>query len=146
MTDKHLGHLAPGEGKSLRVGVFDFTFKAGRDSASGYTFAEVTVPPGATNGPHSHPCEETMYVLSGELDFVDASGQHRRVSTEAAIHVPANAVHGYTNATATPARLLVVAPVAQEDVFAALAAANGDPAKVADAMARHGVVPAKRGA
>jgi quercetin dioxygenase-like cupin family protein len=143
MTITSLVHLGPHDGKTLQIGRFEFTFKAGAQCQSGYTVAEVVVPPGAVNGPHRHPCEETMYLLAGELEFAGESGERRRVPAGATVHVPADTVHYYTNATAEPARLLVVAPVAQEAVFDDLARASGDPARVAAAMARHGVVAAK---
>jgi quercetin dioxygenase-like cupin family protein len=136
-------YLQPDEGRRLRVGPFAFVFKAGHQTESGYTFAEVTVPPAAQNGPHLHPCEETMYVLAGVLEFFDADGERHRLTAGASVHVPANTSHGYINATTSDARLLVVAPIGQEDVFSDLALAAGDPARVAAAMARHGVVPTK---
>ena len=132
-------YLQPHEGRRMRIGPFAFVFKAGHQTESGYTFAEVTVPPGAQNGPHLHPCEETMYLLSGELEFFAADGERHRLAVGASVHVPASTIHGYVNATTTDARLLVVAPVGQEDLFTDLALAAGDPTRVAAAMARHGV-------
>jgi quercetin dioxygenase-like cupin family protein len=114
--------LGPGEGKALKVGPYDFSFKAGRASASGYTFAEVTVPAGMTNALHRHPCEETMYVLAGEFDFFSDDGVRRRVAVGGVVNVPSRVAHGYTNVGAAPGRLILVAPVAQEALFDDLAA------------------------
>lgn len=135
-------HVAPNEGKSLRVGPFGFCFKVSRVSNAGYAVAEVSVPPGARNAVHRHPLPETMVVLAGTLEFVGGDAEPCRVNPGSVVHVPANAPHGYTNVGDEPARLLVVMPPAQETLFDELGAAMaGDPdsAAVAQVMARHRV-------
>jgi quercetin dioxygenase-like cupin family protein len=114
-------HLAPDEGKTLDIDQFHFVFKAGTTTGSPYTLAEVHVPPGVSNAVHRHGCEETMVVLAGELEFVDGAGCTTRVRAGDAIHVPSHTPHGYTNVGSSHARLLVVAPVAQEALFDGLA-------------------------
>jgi len=117
-------YLAPDEGKTLQIDQFHFVFKAGATTGSPYTLAEVHVPPGVSNAVHRHGCEETMGVLAGVLEFVDDAGRTTRVGAGDTIHVPSRSAHGYTNVGSVLARLLVVAPVAQEALFDNLAA-NG---------------------
>jgi quercetin dioxygenase-like cupin family protein len=138
-----LVHLAPSDGKSLGIGRFGFTFKAGVAVGSGYAIAEVSAPPGAVNAPHRHPCEETMYVLEGEFEMSGEDGEKRRMGPGAVVHVPPNAVHGFVSVGETTGRLLLVAPAAQESLFDDLSEAMTSlvpgPA-VAAVFARHHVV------
>lgn len=135
-------HLAPHEGKSLRIGKFDFSFKAGLTVGSGYMMAEIAVPPGTTKALHRHPCEETMYVLAGEFEVFDECGHTGRAGPGSVVHVPQTAAHGFVNVGETTGRLLFVAPVVQETLFddlsEAMASAAPDPA-VAVVFARHHV-------
>jgi quercetin dioxygenase-like cupin family protein len=136
-----LHYLAPHEGKILPVGPYGFTFKAGRTSGSGYTLAEVTIPAGMTNALHRHPCEETMYVLAGEFEFFGDDGRRRRVGAGGVVHVASRVAHGYVNLGDSVGRLLLVAPVAQEQLFDDLseASATRDAARMAEVFARHHV-------
>jgi quercetin dioxygenase-like cupin family protein len=136
-------HLAPSEGKALRVGSYGFSFKAGRTTGSSYSLAEVSVAPGSRTVLHSHPREETMYVVTGDFEFFGEAGETRRAHAGAVMHVPANAIHGFQNVGDTIGRLLVVIPVAQEAFFDELAEAmqyaSLQPDLVDAAFARHQV-------
>lgn len=136
-------HLAPSEGKALRVGSYGFSFKAGSTTGSSYSVAEVSVAPGSRTVLHSHPCEETMYLVEGDFEFFGEVGETRRAQAGAVMHVPANAVHGFQNIGETTGRLLVVIPVAQEAFFDELAEAmehpSAHPGLVDAAFARHHV-------
>ena len=140
-NDNALRYVEPNEGKLLRVGPYGFAFKAGQSSGSGYTIAEVTVPAGMTNAPHKHPCEETMYVLDGVFEFIGGDGARHRLGAGGVVHVPGGVTHGYVNVADATGRLLLVAPVQQEDLFVDLAAASAtrDPARLAEAFTRHQV-------
>src|SRR5690349_17384317 len=79
--------VAPHQGKSLHIGPYAFRFKAGRAVGSQHAIAEVTVPPGAINALHRHPCAETMYVLAGELEFFGEGDLRERALAGATIYV-----------------------------------------------------------
>jgi quercetin dioxygenase-like cupin family protein len=139
-----LTHLRPGQGKSVPLGKVRLSFKAGAIVGSSYAVAELTLPPGAANPPHSHPAEETMYVLEGALEMVGENGERTPAGPGSVTHVPPHAAHGFVNVGRTPARLLLVSPAAQEayfdDLSEALACAKHDPEAVAAVRARHGIV------
>lgn len=136
-------HVPTRGGRRLRIGRYDFTIKTGRADGAGHAVVEVTVPAGAGNFLHRHPCEETMYVLAGDFElFGDDGDERRRAGPGAVMHVPANAAHGFVNVGDTDGRLLVVAPVAQEALFEDLAGAMADAssdARVAAVFAHHRV-------
>lgn len=101
-----------GEGRSYLVGDLVVTFTLpGEETNGGFAMGEMRVPPGSGNMPlHTHPAQETLYVLEGEFDFLAAyAAPPRRVSPGGFVHVPADAPHGFINAGGTPGRLLVIA-------------------------------------
>lgn len=142
-THRALQHLTPSEGKSLRVGRFDLLFKAGAAVGSSYAVVEMTIPAGAALTLHRHPWEETMYVLEGDLELVGEHGDRLRTGPGYTMNVPSRAAHGFRNAGAIAARVLLIGPAAHEayfdDMSRAMAGAADDPGAVAAARARHGV-------
>jgi quercetin dioxygenase-like cupin family protein len=68
----------------------------------------VEVAPGGQVPPHRHGEEESYYVLSGTLAMTIGSEQHVLTPGDFA-HVPPDAVHGYVNPAAEPARFLACA-------------------------------------
>ena len=90
---------------------------AGQDTAGKYTLIDMHVPPGGGPPPHRHDFEEMFTVLDGEVR-VTFRGQTITARAGETINVPANAPHSFTNAAATPARLLCLcAPAGQEEFF-----------------------------
>src|SRR5512137_304290 len=76
------------------------------DSAHRMAVMEVEVPPGSGVPPHSHAVEEEAYfVLEGVLAMT-VDGRDVPLAAGDFAHVPPGAVHGYRNASATPARFL----------------------------------------
>lgn len=55
----------------------------------------MTLPAGETSAPHTHPNEQWIYLLSGELDAT-IDGQQRRVKPGEIAYIPANTVHSVT--------------------------------------------------
>ena len=96
---------------------------AGRDTAGRYTLIDMLVPQGGGPPPHRHDFEEMFTVLEGEIE-VTFRGETTTVGAGETVNVPANAPHRFTNASATPARLLCMCtPAGQEEFFALV----GDP-------------------
>lgn len=54
--------------------------------------AVVTAPPGARGQPHTHPGNEAIYTLQGEITY-EIGGQLYRVSAGHALMIPPNTVH-----------------------------------------------------
>jgi len=70
--------------------------------------AKVEIPPGATEGKHTHPADAFAFVLEGEI--VQEIDGKPTVTLKAGdvFHVPPNTVHCATNKGSVPARLAVV--------------------------------------
>jgi len=89
----------------------------GQDTAGRYTLIDMHVPPGGGPPPHRHDFEEMFTVLDGEVR-VTFRGQTLVARAGETINVPANAPHSFTNASATPSRLLCLcAPAGQDEFF-----------------------------
>ncbi|HEX8795114.1 MAG TPA: cupin domain-containing protein [Polyangiaceae bacterium] len=140
MSDRPvLKHLPAGDGKAVALGKVALSFKAGATVGSPYTVFEMTMPVGAAQPLHTHPPDETMYVLEGELELVGENGDRRRAGPGSVMHVPSGAAHGFVNVGDTPARMLMVSHVGQEAYFDDLAAAMSGRGDVAEVKSRHGV-------
>jgi mannose-6-phosphate isomerase-like protein (cupin superfamily) len=71
-------------------------------------FADHPVPPGYGVPMHVHEAEdELFYILEGEITLESAEGT-LMAGQGAFIHLPHGVAHGYRNASAQPARMLVV--------------------------------------
>ena len=89
----------------------------GEDTAGKYALIDMHVPPGGGPPPHRHDFEEMFTVLDGEVQ-VTFRGETLVARAGETINVPANAPHAFTNAAATPSRLLCLcAPSGQEEFF-----------------------------
>ena len=55
----------------------------------------MTLPAGQTSAPHTHPNEQWVYLLSGQLDAT-IDGQQRRIMPGELAFIPANTVHTVT--------------------------------------------------
>lgn len=119
------------------------------DTNGALTMFEATVPPGAGVGvAHYHSgWEETIYGIEGTTTMTVA-GKRNDVKAGDALVIPRGVVHALKNESAQPARsLAVITPgVLGPEFFREIAAiavpgAPPDPKKMADVMARHGLVP-----
>jgi quercetin dioxygenase-like cupin family protein len=90
---------------------------SGADTAGQYTLIDMHVPPGGGPPPHRHDFEEMFSVLEGEV-LLTFRGEQLVARAGETVNVPANAPHGFANASDRPARLLCVcAPPGQEEFF-----------------------------
>ena len=90
---------------------------SGDDTDGRYCLIDMHIPPGGGPPPHRHDFEETFTVKSGEI-AATFRGAESVIKAGETLHIPANAPHSFTNATAQPARLLCIcAPAGQEDFF-----------------------------
>ena len=89
---------------------------SGDDTAGRYALIDMHVPPGGGPPPHRHDFEEMFSVLEGEVTLT-FRGETLVARAGETINVPANAPHAFTNAAATPARLLCVCAPAGQDTF-----------------------------
>jgi quercetin dioxygenase-like cupin family protein len=138
----------------IQAGAITIKFLLTKDDTGGaLTMFEAIVPPGAGVGvPHYHSgWEETIYGIDGTTTMTVA-GKRVEVKPGDALVIPRGAVHALKNETDLPARsLAVITPgVLGPEFFREIAAvakpgAPPDPKKMAEVMARHGLVPVPNG-
>jgi quercetin dioxygenase-like cupin family protein len=91
---------------------------SGEDTAGKYTLIDMHVPPGGGPPPHRHDFEEMFTVLEGEVEL-SFRGERLVAKAGETVNVPANAPHGFRNASGGAVRLLCMcAPAGQEEFFA----------------------------
>ena len=89
----------------------------GSDTNGRYTLIDMHVPAGGGPPPHRHDFEEMFSVLEGEVE-VTFRGESMTVRAGETVNVPANAPHGFHNASNAPTRLLCLcAPAGQDEFF-----------------------------
>jgi mannose-6-phosphate isomerase-like protein (cupin superfamily) len=92
--------------------------------------------------PHSHPWDESFYLVSGELDYV-VDGQPGTARAGAFVHLPAGTVHSYTSRTEPSVMIAVTSRAGASDLFADLDAASVEappaPEKVVEVANAHQV-------
>ena len=119
---RHLTVARPNEDESLpHFGLVGDTYTvlvSGDDTAGKYTLIDMHVPPGGGPPPHRHDFEEMFTVLEGEVEL-SFRGQQLMAKAGETVNVPANAPHGFRNASSEAVRLLCLcAPSGQEEFFA----------------------------
>jgi len=134
--------LAPGEGRTIDLGAFGMTVKAGWDETDGvFSLLEAEEPPGFGPPLHfHHDAAEAFYVLEGEyVMFLD----EREVTCPAGsfIFIPAGLTHGFRVGAAPSRKLNFYFPAAMIGYFDELSAAIGrgeaDEGLLADVAQRH---------
>lgn len=98
--------LQVGEGREFAVGNDRVIVKVEPTDTSGFALVEYELAPGNGPGQHVHDdCNETYYVLDGELVF-RLGRETRLLQAGSLVHVPAGTVHGFRNETEHTVRLL----------------------------------------
>lgn len=81
------------------------------------SFIDMHIPPGGGPVPHAHECEETFYVVEGEVT-VFCQGERTAATPGSAVNVPGWAPHCFLNLSGVPARLFcIVSPAGLERMF-----------------------------
>ena len=90
---------------------------SGANTQERLAFIDMWVPSGDGPMPHTHECEETFYVVEGEVSVF--CGETRAVEkTGMAVAIPSWAPHVFYNLSEAPARLFcIVAPAGLERQF-----------------------------
>lgn len=150
-TGSRTTHIAPGEGRSLRVFREVVTCKVTAEQTGGaYSLFEVVSPPGGVPRPHvQHLEDECLYIIEGVFEFVEGGGTFL-AGPGSVVYVPKGNLHAYRNAGEAAGRLLVTqTPGGVHERFleeVGEPAAGGDatkgaldPAVLAAAAARYGI-------
>lgn len=140
--------MQPQEQPVVRIGQLEIRYLLdGTISGAGSGMFELTVPPGARVPPaHSHTGnEEILYVLEGTLRY-SVDGEVRDLKPGERMYTPRGSVHAFSNPhDATARALIVLTPDIGVQYFRDVAEVVGapggpNPAKMAEVMARHGLV------
>jgi quercetin dioxygenase-like cupin family protein len=79
---------------------------------AGYCVMKGVIPPGVSVPLHSHPDEESFYLMSGAVEVLiqkAATFEWRRVQPGDVVHVPRDVKHAWRNMASQPAVALIVA-------------------------------------
>lgn len=116
--------IAPKRKKTVMVlGEPVTTILSGEDTDGQYALVESITPPGGgVPFLHTHPVQETFWVIEGEYEIYgrDAAGNKYATPARAgqAVHVPINSPHGFRNIGQTPGKLLFIfEPAGMMEVF-----------------------------
>jgi quercetin dioxygenase-like cupin family protein len=121
---RNLTIARPDQDQSLpHVGIVGDTYTillGGDDTDGRYCLIDMLIPPGGGPPPHRHDFEESLILLTGEIEAT-FRGQKSLVRAGETVHIPANAPHFFKNVSGQPARLLCIcAPAGQEELFRAV--------------------------
>ena len=113
-------HSAPGQSKTFSaVGDKYVILATGEQTGGAYCLADATVPPGGGPPPHYHTREEeTFYVTEGEITFT-VDGRALIGTPGTFVQIPRGTPHAFRNATAKPARMLIMCVPAGFEKFMA---------------------------
>ena len=70
--------------------------------------AKVDIPPGATEGKHTHPADAFIFVLQGAVEQEIDGKPTVTLKAGDVVHIPANTVHCATNKGTEPVKFAVV--------------------------------------
>ncbi|MDX1520513.1 MAG: cupin domain-containing protein [Anaerolineae bacterium] len=116
--------VAPKNKKTLVVlGEPVTTILSGEDTDGQYALVESITPPGGgVPFLHTHPVQETFWIIEGEYEIYGLDAAGNKYATPArvgdAVHVPHNSPHGFRNVGQTPGKLLFIfEPAGNMEVF-----------------------------
>ena len=136
--------LGPGQGRSIDMGTFKMSVKATSDE-TGATFSMLEATEPADFGPPMHihhDADEAFYVLGGEY-FIFLEDRETLCPAGSFIYIPAGVRHGFRVGSVPSRKLNLYSPAAMvgyfDELAAALAASNADPAHLDEIAARFGM-------
>jgi quercetin dioxygenase-like cupin family protein len=114
--------LLPNEGESYQLLTHTVVCKITGDDTNGkYAMFEVIDTADNTVPFHSHPWEETFYILEGEVEI--QVGEHRSIATAGSLnYIPANTPHTFKICSAIARMLVIVSPASAEAFYREMAA------------------------
>lgn len=95
------------------------TVLASGDQTGGYEVFLQDGPPGSGPPPHSHPWDETFYVLKGDVEF-SIGGEPQFGTPGTLVHLPAGTVHWFRCGSGGALMLSVTSTKGASVVFTAL--------------------------
>jgi quercetin dioxygenase-like cupin family protein len=121
------------------------TVLASGEATGGYELFLQRGPEGSGPPPHSHPWDESFYVVSGRIDFgIGADATTATAGT--LVHLPAGTVHWFRFGTGGGEMISMTSRLGASKMFTDIARevspVNPDLAKLTEVGARHGLTVA----
>jgi len=88
----------------------------GSRTGSAWSLMEVTLPQGSGPPPHHHGWDEAYFVTAGEVRF-SVGAESFSASAGDFVYTPGGVVHGFSGASAQPARVLIFDAPAHAGTF-----------------------------
>ena len=130
--------------RSLNVVGEKVTVLASGDQTGGYEVFLQDGPPDTGPPPHSHPWDETFYVIKGDVQF-SIGGDAQRATPGTLVHLPAGTVHWFRCGDEGALMLSVTSRKGASEVFAALdreiLPGPPDVPKILEVIRANGVTP-----
>ena len=102
--------LASGAGESQLLLTHTITWKTTASDTSGlYAMFEMVDHAGGGAPLHSHPWEETFYILAGEIEIL-IEDRREVCGAGAVVHIPADVVHAFQVVSPVARALVLMAP------------------------------------
>jgi mannose-6-phosphate isomerase-like protein (cupin superfamily) len=117
-TTRKLAVSMPADRTNVCIGADTYSIVlGGSDTDEKLSFIDMHIPPGGGPMPHAHECEETFYVVEGEV-AVFCQDERIAATPGSAVNVPGWAPHCFLNLSRVPARLFcIVSPAGLERQF-----------------------------
>jgi quercetin dioxygenase-like cupin family protein len=135
--------LAPGAGEVQTLLSHTVAWKVdGNDSNGHFAIFEMTDTTGGCAPVHSHPWEETFYMLEGEIEVRVGNRQEMLIPGSVG-HIPANVVHTFKVCSARARALVIIAPAMGEAFYRELGekitSLPPDPIVMQEVFDKHGL-------
>jgi quercetin dioxygenase-like cupin family protein len=118
------------------------TVLASGNATQGYEIFLQRGPEGSGPPPHSHPWDESFYVVKGQVDF-GIGGESTTASPGTLVHLPAGIVHWFRFGRGGAEMISMTSRAGASELFTDLARelppVNPDLEKLAEVGARHGL-------
>ena len=118
------------------------TVLASGEATSGYEIFLQRGPEGSGPPPHSHPWDESFFVVKGQIDF-GIGPESKTASPGTLVHLPAETVHWFRFRSGGGEMLSMTSRLGASKMFADIARevapVNPDVGKLAEVGARHGL-------
>ena len=118
------------------------TVLASGEATQGYEIFLQRGPEGSGPPPHSHPWDESFYVIKGAIDF-GIDDESTTASPGTLVHLPAGTVHWFRFGAGGGEMISITSRLGASRMFADLARAiapmNHDVGQLAEVGARHGL-------
>jgi quercetin dioxygenase-like cupin family protein len=118
------------------------TVLASGEATGGYEVFLQRGPEGSGPPPHSHPWDESFYVVKGQIDF-GIGAESMTASPGTLVHLPAGTVHWFRFGKGAAEMISMTSRLGASKMFAdfarEIAPVDPDLAKLAEVGARHGL-------